>query len=61
MAELLETKDVDIDNDDAIETEEEPVYYYPDRNELLQVIKTMLKFSLFSKDCKIVMRIMLLA
>ena len=60
MAELLETKDVDIDNDDAIETEEEPVYYH-DRNELLQVIKTMLKFSLFSKDCKIVMRIMLLA
>ena len=41
------------DNDDAIKTEDEPVYC-PDRNELLQIIKTMQKFSLFSKDGAIV-------
>ena len=37
------------DNDDAIETEDEPVLC-PHRNELLQIIETMQKFSLFSKD-----------
>ena len=34
VAELLETKDVSNDNDDAIETEDEPVYC-PGRNRLL--------------------------
>ena len=34
VAELLETKDVSNDNDDAIETEDETVYC-PDRNKLL--------------------------
>ena len=34
VAELLETKDVSNDNDDAIETEDETVYC-PDRNRLL--------------------------
>ena len=41
------------DNDDAIETEDEPMYC-PDRNELLQIIDTKQKFSLFSKDGGIV-------
>ena len=49
VAELLETKDVINDNDDAIDTEDEPAYC-PDKNELLQIIKAMQKFSLFSKD-----------
>ena len=49
IAELLETKDVINDNDDAIDTEDEPAYC-PDKNELLQIIKAMQKFSLFSKD-----------
>ena len=49
VAELLETKDVINDNDDAIDTEDEPTYC-PDKNELLQIIKAMQKFSLFSKD-----------
>ena len=34
-------------------TEDEPAYC-PDRNELLQIIETMQKFSLFSKDGAIV-------
>ena len=34
-------------------TEDESAYC-PDRNRLLQIIKTMQKFSLFSKDSKIV-------
>ena len=34
-------------------TEDEPAYC-PDRNELLQIIKTMQKFSLFFKDVAIV-------
>ena len=41
VGELLETEDVSDDNDDAIETEDEPVYC-PDRNELFQVIETKL-------------------
>ena len=49
VAELLETKDVINDNDDAIDAEDEPAYC-PDKNELLQIIKAMQKFSLFSKD-----------
>ena len=53
VAELLEMEDVSNVNDDAIETEDEPVYCL-DRNELLQVIETMQKFSLFSEDGAIV-------
>ena len=53
VGELLETEDVSNDNDNAIKTEDEPVYC-PDRNELLQIIETMQKFSLFSKDGTIV-------
>ena len=37
------------DNNDTIETEDEPVYCL-DSNEFLQIIKTMQKFSLSSKD-----------
>ena len=36
-AELFETEDVSTDNDDAIKTEDEPVYF-PDRNELSQIL-----------------------
>ena len=36
VAELLETKDVSNDKDDAIATKDEPVYW-PDRNELLKI------------------------
>ena len=52
---FLETEDVSNDNDDEIETEDEPVYC-PYRNKLLQIIETMQKFSLFSfsKDGAIV-------
>ena len=32
------------DNDDAVDTEDEPVYC-PDRNELLQIIETKLSFA----------------
>ena len=53
VVELLEAEDVSNDNDDTIETEDDPVYY-PDSNELLQIIKTMQKFSLFSKDSAVV-------
>ena len=37
---LLETEDVSNDNDDAIKTEDEPVYC-PDRNEHLYIIETL--------------------
>ena len=58
----LETKDVGNDNDDTVQTEDELVHCF-DRNELLQIIETIQKFSFFSKDGAIVhvMRIMLLA
>ena len=46
VVELLETEVVSNDNEDAIETEDEPVYF-PDRNELLQITSTMKKLSLF--------------
>ena len=36
-AELFETEDVSTDNDDAIKTEDEPVYF-PGRNELFQIL-----------------------
>ena len=36
LAELLEMEDVSNDNDDAIATKDEPVYW-PDRNELLKI------------------------
>ena len=36
-AELFETEDVSTDNDDAIKTEDEPVYF-PGRNKLLQIL-----------------------
>ena len=36
-AELFETEDVSTDNDDAIKTEDEPVYF-PDRSELSQIL-----------------------
>ena len=49
VAELLGTEDVSNDNDDAIETEEKPVYFH-NRNKLLQIVEPMQKFSLFSKD-----------
>ena len=51
VAELLEMEGVSNDNDDAIETVDEPVYC-PDRNELLQVIETMQKILfLFRRWC----------
>ena len=53
VAGLLKTEDVSNNNDDAIETEDEPVYC-PNRDELLQIIETMQNFSLFSKDGAIV-------
>ena len=42
-------EDVSNSNDDTMETEDEPVYW-PDKNKRLQIIETMQKFSLFSKD-----------
>ena len=62
VAELLETEDVTNDKDDAIETEDEPVYC-PDRNELLQIIETMQKLSFFQKMVHLLnlIRIMLFA
>ena len=51
--ELLETEDVSNENDDATDPEDEPVCC-PDGNELLQTIKTMQKFYLFSKDGAII-------
>ena len=53
IVKLLEAEDVSNDNDDAIETETGPVYY-PERKELLEIIETVQKFSLFSKDGAIV-------
>ena len=53
VADLLLTEDVSNKNNDAIETEDEPAYC-PDRNELLQIIVTMQKLSLFSKNGTIV-------
>ena len=53
VAELFGTEDVSNDNDDAIETKDEPVYC-PDRKELFQIIKAMQKFYLFAKDSAIV-------
>ena len=41
------------DKDDVVKTENEPVYCL-DRRELLQIIETMQKFLLFSKDGAIV-------
>ena len=49
VAELSGTEDVSNDNDDAIETEEKPVYFH-NRNKLLQIVEPMQKFSLVSKD-----------
>ena len=37
VGELLETEDGSTDNDDAIKTEDEPVYF-PGRNKLLQIL-----------------------
>ena len=53
LVKLLGAEDVNNDNDDAVETETGPVYY-PERNELLEIIETVQKFSLFSKDGAIV-------
>ena len=47
-AEPLETESVSNDNDDVIETEDEPVYC-PDRKELLQIIETMQNSPCFQK------------
>ena len=47
-AEPLETESVSNDNDDGIETEDEPVYC-PDRKELLQIIETMQNSPCFQK------------
>ena len=49
VAELLETEDASTDNNDTIVTDDQPMQC-PDRNELLQIIETMQKFSFFSKD-----------
>ena len=47
VAELLETEGVSDDDDDySSEVADEPKKY-PDKNELLQVIKTLQRFSLF--------------
>ena len=53
VAELLGTEDVSNDYDDAIETEEKPVYFH-NRNKLLQIAEPMQNFSLFSKDDAVV-------
>ena len=53
VAAVLDPPLVNNDNDDAIKTEAEHVYYL-DRNELLQIIETIQNFSLFSKDGAIV-------
>ena len=52
VAELLETEDVSNDNNDPIETRDEPAYC-PERCDLLQTIETMQKFSLFSNNSAI--------
>ena len=53
VAELFGMEDVSTSNDDTMETEDGPVYW-PDKSKLLQIIQTMQKFSLFSKDGAIV-------
>ena len=53
VAELLETEDVSNDNNDPIETKDEPAYC-PERCDLLQIIETMQKFSLFSNNSAMV-------
>ena len=53
VAELLGTEDISNENDDAIKTEEKPVYFH-NRNKLLQIVESMQKFSLFSKDDAVV-------
>ena len=60
VAELLGTKNVSNDNDDAIKTDDEPVYY-PTKKEVLQFMETMQKYSkyLFSKDGTIVQILLL--
>ena len=40
VVELLETENVSNHNNNAIKTEDEPVYY-PERNKLLQIVKTI--------------------
>ena len=59
VAKLLKTEDEINDNDDEIETKDEPVYC-PDRNELLQIIATMRSFQKILKLSNL-MRIILLA
>ena len=53
VAKLLEMEDVSNDNKNAVKTDDDPVNC-PDRNELLQIIDTMQRISLFSKDDVIV-------
>ena len=48
VAEPWEKESVSNDNDDGIETEDEPVYC-PDRKELLQIIETMQNSPCFQK------------
>ena len=50
---LLEMEDVSNDNDNTIKIEDELVHCL-DRNELLRIIETMQKISLFLKDVVIV-------
>ena len=56
-AEPLETESVSNDNDDAIETEDEPVYC-PDRKELLQIIETMQNSPCFQKVVQFLFNLM---
>ena len=62
VAELLKTEDESNDNDNAIETEDEPVPYH-NRNELLQLSTTCKNSPCFQKMVQLfnLMRIMLLA
>ena len=62
VAVMLETEDVSNDNDDAVETEDEPAYR-PDKTELLQIIEAMRKFPCFQMMVQLfyLMQIMLLA
>lgn len=53
VAKLLEMEDVSNDNDNTIKIEDEPVHCLG-RNELLRIIETMQKISLFLKDIAIV-------
>ena len=56
-AEPLETESVSNDNDDVIETEDEPVYC-PDRKELLQIIETMQNSPCFQKVVQFLFNLM---